>query len=233
MNVSAWSIKNPIPAILAFVLLTLAGFMGFSAMKVQLFPDIDLPMITVTTTLPGASPDQMEAEVARKIENALVGAQGLKHLYTQVKEGVAIVSAEFRLERDSHAALEDVRSAVTRVRSDLPREINEPVISKVEISGKPILTYAVTVPNMSEEELSWFVDNNISKLLLGVKGVGAVNRVGGVTRQVRVELDPTKMLALNLTAAEISSQLRQIQQEALVKLKRAMAARGVVRDSLL
>lgn len=214
MNVSAWSIKNPIPAILAFVLLTLAGFMGFSAMKVQLFPDIDLPMITVTTTLPGASPDQMEAEVARKIENALVGAQGLKHLYTQVKEGVAIVSAEFRLERDSHAALEDVRSAVTRVRSDLPREINEPVISKVEISGKPILTYAVTVPNMSEEELSWFVDNNMTRLLLGVKGVGAVSRVGGVTRLVRVEIDPAKLLALNLSAADVSARLKLIEQEA-------------------
>jgi multidrug efflux pump subunit AcrB len=177
MNISSWSIKNPIPAILAFALLTMLGFMGFSAMKVQLFPDIDLPMITVTTVLPGASPDQMEVEVARKIENALVSAQGLKHLYTQVKEGTAIVSAEFRLERDSHAALEDVRSAITRVRGDLPREINEPVVSKIEISGKPILTYAITVPGMSEAELSWYVDNNMTRLLLGVKGVGAVSRV--------------------------------------------------------
>ena len=214
MNVSAWSIKNPIPAILAFALLTMLGFMGFSAMKIQLFPDIDFPMITVTTMLPGASPDQMEVEVARKIENALVGAQGLKHLYTQVKEGTAIVSAEFRLERDSHAALEDVRSAVTRVRGDLPREINEPVVSKIEIAGKPILTYAITVPNMSEEELSWFVDNNVTRLLLGVKGVGAVNRVGGVTRLVRVELDPEKLLALNISAAEISTRLKLIEQEA-------------------
>ncbi len=214
MNVSAWSIKNPIPAILAFALLTMLGFMGFSAMKVQLFPDIDFPMITVTTTLPGASPEQMEVEVARKIENALVSAQGLKHLYTQVKEGVAIVSAEFRLERDSHAALEDVRSAITRVRGDLPREINEPVVSKIEIAGKPILTYAISVPGMSEEELSWFVDNNMTRILLGVKGVGAVSRVGGVTRQVRVELDPEKMLALKLSAADISARLKQIEQEA-------------------
>lgn len=214
MNVSAWSIRNPIPAILAFALLTLLGFMGFSAMKIQLFPDIDLPMITVTATLPGASPEQMEVEVARKIENSLASAQGLKHLYSQVKEGVAIVSAEFRLERDSHAALEDVRSAVTRVRGDLPREMNEPVVSKIEISGKPILTYAITVPNMSEEALSWFVDNNMTRLLLGVKGVGAVNRVGGVTRLVRVELDPSKLLALNLTASEVSSQLRLSELEA-------------------
>lgn len=214
MNVSSWSIRNPIPAVLGFIMLTFMGVMAFKAMKIQLFPDIDLPMITVAASMPGASPDQMEVEVARKIENALASAQGLKHLYTQVKDGSAIVSAEFRLERDSHAALEDVRSAMSRIRGDLPREMLDPVINKVELSGKPILTYTIAAPNMSEEALSWFVDNNMTKLLLGVKGVGAVNRVGGVTRQVRVELDPTKMLALNLTATEVSSQLRQIQQEA-------------------
>jgi multidrug efflux pump subunit AcrB len=214
MNVSSWSIRNPIPAILGFILLTFLGVMAFKAMKIQMFPDIDLPMVTVTATMPGASPDQMEAEVARKIENALASAQGLKHLYTQVQDGSAIISAEFRLERDSREALEDVRSTVSRIRSDLPNAMLDPVINKVELSSKPILTYTIAAPDMSEEELSWFVDNKMTKLLLGVKGVGAVNRVGGVTRQVRVELDPTRMLALNLTASEISSQLRKIQQEA-------------------
>lgn len=214
MNVSAWSIRNPIPAVLGFVMLTFMGVMAFKVMKIQLFPDIDLPTVTVTASMPGASPDQMETEVARKIENALASTQGLKHLYTQVKDGTAIISAEFRLERDSRMALEDVRSTVSRIRGDLPREMQDPVINKVELSGKPILTYTVAAPNMSEEELSWFVDNKMARLLLGVKGVGAINRVGGVTRQVRVELDPTKLLALNLGAAEISSQLKQIQQEA-------------------
>ncbi len=214
INVSAWSIRNPIPSVLGFMMLTFLGVMAFKAMKIQLFPDIDLPMITVTSTLPGASPDQMEAEVARKIENSLAGAQGLKHIYSQIKDGSAIVSAEFRLERDSRLALEDVRSAVARIRGDLPREMLDPVVNKVELSGKPILTYTVTAPKMSEEELSWFVDNNITRLLLGVKGVGSVARVGGVTRQVRVELDPARLLALNLSASEVSSQLRQIQQEA-------------------
>ena len=205
MNVSAWSIRNPIPAVLAFAMLTFLGVMAFKAMKIQLFPDIDLPMVTVTATMPGASPDQMEAEVARKIENALASARGLKHIYSRIEDGTAIVSAEFQLERDSREALEDVRSTMSRIRSDLPKEMLDPVINKVELSGKPIVTYAITAPNMSEEELSWFVDNNVTKLLLGVKGVGAVNRVGGVTRQVRVELDPTRMLALNITAADVSS----------------------------
>src|SRR5512143_3389364 len=158
MNVSAWSIRNPIPAILGFAMLTFLGVMSFKAMKIQLVPDLDLPMITVTASMPGASPDQMEAEVARKIENALASLQGLKHLYTQVKDGSAIVSAEFRLERDSRIALEDVRSAVSRIRSDLPREMADPVVNKVELSGKPILTYTIAAPGMSEEELSWYVD---------------------------------------------------------------------------
>ncbi len=214
MNVSAWSIRNPIPAVLAFVMLSFLGVMAFKDMKIQMFPDIDLPMVTVAASMPGASPDQMETEVARKIENALASAQGLKHLYAQVKEGSVIVSAEFRLERDSRLALEDVRSAMARIRGDLPREMLDPVVNKVEVSGKPILTYTLAAPHMSEEALSWYVDNHISKLLLGVKGVGAVNRVGGVTRQIRVEIDPLKLLALNVSAAEISSQLRQIQQEA-------------------
>jgi multidrug efflux pump subunit AcrB len=214
INVSSWSIRNPIPAVLAFLMLTFFGVMAFKAMKIQMFPDIDLPMITVTATLPGASPDQMEAEVARKIENAIASTQGLKHLYTQVKDGSVIISAEYRLERDSRLALEDVRSAVSRIRGELPRDMLDPVINKVELSSKPILTYTIASPGMSEEALSWYVDNDITRLLLGVKGVGAVNRVGGVTRQIRVELDPSRMLALNITSAEVSSQLQKIQQEA-------------------
>ena len=214
MNVSAWSIRNPIPALLAFVMLTLMGVMGFKAMKIQQFPDIDLPMVVVTATLPSASPAQMETEVARKLENSLANTQGLKHLYTKIQDGTATLTAEFRLEKDSREAVEDVRAAVSRVRSDLPRDLRDPVVAKMELSGMPILTYTIASPGMSDEELSWFVDNSITKALLAVRGVGAVARVGGVTRQISVDLEPEKLLALNATAADVSQQLRQIQQEA-------------------
>ncbi|MDD5472178.1 MAG: efflux RND transporter permease subunit, partial [Sideroxydans sp.] len=119
MNVSSWSIRNPTPAILAFIMLTLMGLMGFKAMKIQQFPDIELPMVTVTASLPGASPAQMETEVARKLENSLANTQGLKHLYTKVQDGTVIVTSEFRLEKDTQEAVDDVRAAVTRVRADL------------------------------------------------------------------------------------------------------------------
>jgi multidrug efflux pump subunit AcrB len=214
MNVSSWSIRNPIPAVLAFVMLTLMGLMGFKAMKIQQFPDIDLPMVTVTASLPGASPAQMETEVARKLENSLANTQGLKHLYTKILDGTVIITAEFRLEKNTQEAVDDVRAAVTRVRADLPRDLRDPAVAKVELSGLPILTYTISSPRMTEEELSWFVDNTVTKSLLAVRGVGAVGRVGGVTRQIGVELDPARLLALNATAADVSQQLRDIQQEA-------------------
>ncbi len=214
MNVSAWSIKNPIPAILLFVMLTLMGLMGFRAMKIQQFPDIDLPTIIVSAALPGASPSQLETDVARKIENSIATLHGVKHIYTQVQDGAATITAEFRLEKPTQEALDDVRSAVARVRSDLPSDLRDPVVAKMDLAGMPILTYTVASDRMDDEALSWFVDNTMVKNLLAVRGVGAVSRVGGVEREVRVELDPGKLLSLGATAADISRQLRQIQQEA-------------------
>jgi multidrug efflux pump subunit AcrB len=214
MNVSAWSIRNPIPGVLLFIMLTLVGLMAFKAMKIQNFPDIDLPTVTVTASLPGASPAQLETEVARKIENSIATLQGLKHVYTTVQDGSAIITAEFRLEKPTQEAVDDVRAAVARVRSDLPGDLRDPVVTKMELSGAPILTYTVASSRMDDEALSWFVDNTVTKSMLSVRGVGAVSRVGGVTREVRVELDPARLQALNATAADISRQLRQVQQEA-------------------
>ncbi|MDR3028100.1 MAG: efflux RND transporter permease subunit [Acinetobacter sp.] len=214
MNFSAWSIKNPIPGILLFIMLGLAGLMCFHWMKIQQFPDIELPMVTVTAALPGAAPPQLETEVARKIENSIATLQGLKNQYTNIQDGVVVITAEFQLEKPLQEAVDDVRNAVSQVRSDLPADLRDPIVSKINLSGSPILTYTIQSPRMDEETLSWFVDYDIARAMLKVKGVGAVSRVGGVTRQVEVELDPEKLLALNATATDITRQLRLIQQEA-------------------
>ena len=214
MNVSSWCIRNPIPAVMLFVLLTVVGLMGFKSMKVQQFPDIDLPTINVTASLPGTAPAQMETEVARKIENAVAALTGVKNIYTKVQDGVAIVTVEFRLEKATQEALDDVRSAMSRVRSDLPAEMREPVVSKLDLAGAPILTYTVASSRMDDEALSWFVDDEVTKAMLAVRGVGSVSRVGGVSREVRVEIDPARLLALNATVADISRQLRAVQQDA-------------------
>ena len=213
MNVSAWSIRNPIPAVMLFVLLTFAGLLAFNAMKVQQFPDLELPTVVVSASLPGAAPAQLETEVARKIENAIAPLEGLKNIYTKVQDGGVTVTAEFRLEKATQEAVDDVRSAVQGVRSDLPADVRDPVISKVNLSGAPILAFTVRAASMDDEALSWFVDNTVARRLLGVKGVGSVNRVGGVSRQVEVALDPMKLQGLGATAADISRQLKQVQTE--------------------
>jgi multidrug efflux pump subunit AcrB len=213
MNVSAWSIKNPIPAVMLFVLLTFAGLLSFQAMKVQQFPDLELPTVTVSASLPGAAPAQLETEVARKLENAIAPLQGLKNIYTKVQDGGVTVTAEFRLEKPTQEAVDDVRSAVQGVRSDLPSDVRDPVVSKINLSGAPILALTIRSTQMDDEALSWFVDNTVARRLLGVKGVGSVVRVGGVTRQVEVALDPLKLQSLGASAADISRQLRQVQTE--------------------
>ena len=214
INVSSWSIRNPTPAILFFVMLTLVGVLGFRAMKIQQFPDVELPTVVVSAQLPGASPAQLETEVARKIENSVATLQNVKHIYTKVQDGMATVTVEFRLEKPTQEAVDDVRDAVSRIRSDLPSDLRDPIISKMNLAGAPILTYTVASSRMDDEALSWFVDNTVTKRMLSVRGVGAVSRVGGVSREVRVELDPARLLALGATASDISRQLRQIQQEA-------------------
>ncbi|MCX7278891.1 MAG: efflux RND transporter permease subunit [Burkholderiales bacterium] len=211
MNVSAWSIKNPIPAVMLFVMLTFAGLLSFNSMKVQNFPDIDLPTVTVTASLPGAAPAQLETEVARKIENSIATVQGLKHIYTSVKDGGVVVTAEFRLEKPVQEAVDDVRSAVATVRSDLPADVRDPIVAKMDMAAQPVLAFTISSPKMDGEALSWFVDNDVTRKLLAVRGVGAVSRVGGVTREVRVSLDPLKLQALGATAADISRQLRLVQ----------------------
>jgi multidrug efflux pump subunit AcrB len=200
--------------VLLFILLTLAGLLGFQQMKIQNFPDIDLPTVTVSASLPGASPAQMETEVARKIENSVATLTGVKNIYTNVRDGSATITVEFRLEKPTQEALDDVRDAVARTRSDLPADLRDPVVSKVNLAGTPILTYTIASPRMDEVALSWYVDNEVTRALLSVRGVGSVTRIGGVNREVRVELDPARLLALNATAADVSRQLRSVQQEA-------------------
>ena len=213
MNVSAWSIRNPVPGVLLFILLSLVGLMSFHTMKVQNFPDIDLPTVILTASLPGAAPAQLETDVARKIENSLATLQGIKHIYSRIQDGTATITAEFRLEKPTQEAVDDVRDAFSRVRSDLPADLKDPVIARLNLASLPIVTYTVASTRMDDEALSWFVDNTIAKTLLSVNGVGKITRVGGSQREVRIELDPARLLALNVTVADLSRQLKQIQQE--------------------
>ena len=214
MNFSSLSIKHPIPAILLFILLSIAGLLAFKAQGVQDFPDIELPTVTVEANLPGAAPATLETEVARKLENSIATLQGIKNLRTKILEGTVSITVEFVLEKETAEAVNDVRDAVSRVRAELPADVRDPTVLRSTTAGKPLLTYSISSNQLDEEALSWLVDNTVSKQLLSTNGVGRVRRLGGLTREIKVELNPDRMAALDVTAADVSRRLRQIQQEA-------------------
>ncbi|MCD6671440.1 MAG: efflux RND transporter permease subunit [Burkholderiaceae bacterium] len=214
MNFATWSIRNPIPSILLFLGLALAGLWGFRGLNIQNFPDLDLPAVNVTLVQPGAAPAQLETEVARKVEDSLATLQGLKHIATSITDGRVSITTEFDIKRSLSDALLDVKDAVDRIRSNLPTDVEEPQISKVTVGpGGPILTYALSNPAMDEEALSWFVDDTVAKRILKVPGAADFTRLGGVLREVKVELDPAQLAALGATAADVSRALKQFQVE--------------------
>jgi multidrug efflux pump subunit AcrB len=209
-NLSAWSIRQPIPAIVTFLLLAFAGIVGFKKLGINQFPDVDIPVVTVTISDPGAAPAELETQVTRIVENAVATVGDVAHTMSSISDGTSTTSVEFHFGKDLDRAVNDVRDAVTRVRGELPGSINEPVITRMTTSGGPMMTYTVKAPHKSAAELSWFVDNDVSKLLLTVPGVGQVKRVGGVDREVVFALKPERLNAYGITAADLSKQLKNI-----------------------
>lgn len=213
MNFSAYSIKNPLMAILIFTLMTLGGILGFRAMKIQQFPDIDVPAVIVTISYTGASPAQLETDVAQKIENQITGIEGVKHIRSTLQTGVATIHTEFTLEKDLSEAVNDVRSALDEIASDLPAAAEEPVITKVSTAGFPVVSYSVASDNMSEAELSWFVDDTLNKRLANINGVGTLSRVGGIERQIIITPDVDKLNGWQLPITNLSQQISASQKD--------------------
>lgn len=213
-NMSSWAIRNPIPPIMLFVLLTAIGTLSFFQMKITQMPDISVPMVTVTVSQPGGAPTEIETQVTQKVEGAVAGIGNVKSISSFVQEGASTTNVEFHLGTPVDRAVNDVRDAVTKVRSDMPDGILEPQVSRVEIDGGVIAYKAVSSTSMTLEQLSWFVDNNVSKALTSIPGVAQVGRGGGVSREIRVNLDPVRLQSFGITAAQVNSQLRQLNIDA-------------------
>ena len=213
MNVSAWSIRNPLVAVLLFILLSLGGWHGFNAMRIQQFPDMDFPVVVVSVALTGASPQQLESDVAKKVESRVASLDGVKKIRSTLQTGMSTTVIEFRLEKDLQEAVDEVRSAIGEIRSDLPADALDPVISKVNTSGMPLLTFSVAARDMDVLSLSWFVDDRLSRRLLGIPGVGSVSRVGGLSRTVEVLPDPVRLKALGLPIGAVAAQVAALQRD--------------------
>jgi hydrophobe/amphiphile efflux-1 (HAE1) family protein len=213
MNFVTWSIRNPVPVIMLFIALTVAGIVSFPKLGVLDRPDIEFPAIVVTVGYPGVAPSQMESEVTRKVEDAVATIAGIEELRSTVNEGASTTIIQFVFGTDMNSTMDEVRDAMTRIRSDLPQDANEPMVTKTTTAGLPVVTWSVSSDRMTETELSWFVDLELAREMTAIPGVGRFSRVGGVEREIRVDLDPNRLAALNATATDVSRQLRRIQAE--------------------
>ncbi len=210
MNISAWSVRRPIPVIVLFLVLTLAGLLAFGRLGIDLNPNVDFPVVTVTVAQVGAAPEEMEKQVTKKIEDAVAGLGNIDKISSTVRDGASTTSIAFLLGTNIDRATNDVRDAVTRIRQDLPGGIQEPVVQRLEFGGGVIMTYAVNSDRRSVEELSDLVDRTISQEILTVKGVARVARVGGVDPEIRIDLDPQQLDALGITATQVNDQVRAL-----------------------
>jgi len=208
LNVSAWSIRQPLPAIVIMAILVGIGYASLKKMPITRMPNVDIPAVSVIVTQFGASPAELETQVSQKIEDAVAGVAGVHHIYTSISDGIATTRIEFRLDTDTDRALNDVKDAITRIRTDLPRGIDEPMVQRFDVVGTPILTYAAIAPGKTPEQLSWFVENVVVRKLQGLRGVGSVDRIGSVEREIRVGLNPLALQGLGLTVLDVSRQLR-------------------------
>ncbi len=207
-NFSAWSIRNPIPPILLFIVLMVLGLMSFSKLPVTRFPNIDVPIVSVSVNDPGVAPSELETQVTKRVEDAVANISGVKNVTSTITEGNSQTMVEFRLEVDTQTAVNDVKDAIERIRADLPATSDQPIVSRVDVEGQAIVTYAVSAPAMTIEELSWFVDDTVIRRLQGLKGVARVDRYGGVAREIKVELEPDRLNALGVMASDVNRALR-------------------------
>ena len=207
-NFSSWAIRHPVPPVLLFVVLIALGLVSFSGLPITRFPNIDVPVITVQVTESGSAPSEIETQITKKVEDAISSVSGIKHVTSTITDGSSVTAAEFRLEVDSSRALDDVKDAIAKIRSDLPATIEEPIIQRLNVEDQSIVTYGAYSPGKTPEQLSWFVDDTVIRALQGLKGVGRVERMGGVEREIQVRLDPDRLAALGVTAAQVNAQLR-------------------------
>ena len=207
-NISAWAIRNPVAPIVLFIALTLAGVLSFVRMQVNNNPDISFPAAQITVVQPGAAPTELETQVAQKVEAAVRGVNGIDSMSTWIGEGSSNTFVQFAIGTPIDRAVNDLRDAIANIRGDLPDGILEPQIQRADIDGGPIAYYSAEAVDMTLEELSWYVDNNVAKRLLSVPGMASVQRSGGVSREIRVILDPVRMQAQGVTAAQVNQQLR-------------------------
>ena len=208
MILSNTSIKRPIFATVMVLALVILGIFSYRRLSVEMFPNVEFPIVSVVTTFVGASPETVEREVSKRIEEAVNQIAGVKHVFSTSREGVSTVVIEFRLEEKVNDAAQEVRAKISSVRGTLPTSIDEPIIQKLDFNAAPIAALAVESTTLSPRELTTLVEKKVKKRFESVAGVGKVDMVGGQKREVNIALDPAKLDALKLGVNDIVAGIR-------------------------
>ena len=208
MFLSDLSIKRPVFASVLMLSLVTLGVFSYRRLAVDLYPDVELPFISVVTVYPGASPESVEREVSKPIEEAVNPIAGVRKVGSVSREGVSQVWVEFELGVKVNDAAQEARAKVASIRGELPQAIEEPVVEKLDVTGLPIASLAVRSETMPPRELTTLVEKKIQRRLQSISGVGKVDLVGTARREVKVELDPARLEALGMGVDEVIAGLQ-------------------------
>jgi hydrophobe/amphiphile efflux-1 (HAE1) family protein len=200
------SVRRPIVATVLILAISVVGVVAYTRLGVDRFPKIDIPMISIATRLPGAAPEDVETEITDKIEEAVNTISGIDELRSASAEGVSLVYVSFVLEKDIDVAAQEVRDKINSVIPNLPRNIDQPTVTKMDPDAAPVVTIALD-SDRPIQEITEFADKRVRRRIESVNGVGRVNLIGSRERQVNVWLDPIKLRSVNLTSADVERAL--------------------------
>src|SRR5437773_953445 len=205
-------VRRPVFATMLILSLTVVGLFSYKSLGVDLFPKIDLTTITVTVMNTGASPQEIETEITDKVEGAVNTVSGIDELRSTSVEGVSQVFITFLLEKNADVAAQEVRDKVGLIVNDLPETAEAPIVQKLDTDAAPVLRIAVSSPR-SLRDVTDIADKQIKKRIESINGVGNVEIVGGAKREIEVWVDPDKMRAFNITAADVATAVKQQNME--------------------
>ena len=229
MFLSDLSIKQPVFATMMMAALAVLGLTSYQALKVDLFPDVEFPVVTVTTRYTGASPETVERDVTKFIEEAVNTVEGVRHIESTSQEGLSSIVVQFNVGVPTLNASQDIRGKVAAIRGELPREIDEPIILRIDPASTPIVSVAVNAPTLTPRAVSDIADKLVKRRLENVPGVGAVNLVGEAKREIQVVVDRTRLESYGLSLVQVVDALRTQNVDAPVGTADRGATEAMVR----
>jgi HAE1 family hydrophobic/amphiphilic exporter-1 len=210
MRIADISIKQPVFITMVIAMIVVLGVVSYTRLGVDLMPDVTLPIVAISTPYPGVGPEEVEQQLTKPIEDVLSSINGLDKLSSTSSEGVSVIIAQFKLEKDALQAASECRDKISTIRGTLPRDILEPIIDKFDPSAAPILSYGIVSRSgrLNTAELRLLVDDEIKPLVERIDGVGQVSVVGGLEREIKVKVDNDKLALFNLSLAQVSQAIR-------------------------